>query len=743
MDGKFETHRGVYGAPTFPPDWPMPPGVIASPAINYNQSTSGSSNTDPAGNQMYFNGRAPQTHGSVGNLPLRQSPQQMIVDNPKQAGLNGSLSRQRISQREGSVQPPTHESLGSLQKSVVEDPVQMEQPFRDPSQMPIYKLTVDLIKTYKGINEKYYNRKMRRRPQDAPATGASAPKTNVPPNHLSGQNQNNIQPLHFDRRISKNIQVAHPQQQQQPLASTMAQSVTSLQTENVGQTNNLQSSIGQQSYQAPSLSQQNAQNHSKQWPTPSKYKTASSAKPRSEKDTAPQPADIDSANYDDENHDYIIRLGEMFNYRYKIEQTIGKGSFGQVAKAYDTVEEEYVAIKIIKNKKAFFDQAQIEIHLLEMMNSHSSESKNCVVKLKGHFTWRNHLCLVFELLSYNLYDLLRNTNFRGVSLHLTRKFGQQLSNTLHFLSRPELQIIHCDLKPENVLLCYPKRSAIKIIDFGSSCQYGNRIYQYIQSRFYRSPEILLGITYGMPIDMWSLGCILVEMHTGEPLFPGNSEFDQMMKIVEVLGMPSKYILDSAPKTRKFFEKDEAGDYHCRRHREMKLYKPPGSRSLNDIIGVSAGGPQGRRLGESGHSFEDYVIFVDLITKMLQYDPHQRITPLNACRHPFLLKQVNDDAQKIPHSNSQNQWLTRREAPHRPSSPKILRNRQEQLITNQMDENPTHIEYRGDGNPVATAVLPLLEANQNISQQTQSVGGSQGQNDAIGNVATTENSNGLI
>lgn len=106
---------------------------------------------------------------------------------------------------------------------------------------------------------------------------------------------------------------------------------------------------------------------------------------------------------------------------------------------------------------------------------------------------------------------------------------------------------------------------------------------------------------------------------------------------------------------------------------MKLYKPPGSRSLNDIIGVSTGGPQGRRLGESGHSFEDYVIFVDLIAKMLQYDPHQRITPLNACRHPFLLKQVNDEAQKIPHNNSQNnQWLTRRELPNRPSSPKNLR-----------------------------------------------------------------------
>lgn len=110
----------------------------------------------------------------------------------------------------------------------------------------------------------------------------------------------------------------------------------------------------------------------------------------------------------------------------------------------------------------------------------SLDNANCLfsfvaVKLKRHFMWRNHLCLVFELLSYNLYDLLRNTNFRGVSLNLTRKFAQQLCTALLFLSTPELNIIHCDLKPENILLCNPKRSAIKIVDFGSSCQLGQRV----------------------------------------------------------------------------------------------------------------------------------------------------------------------------------------------------------------------------------------------------------------------------
>uniref|UniRef100_A0A183DGP7 Dual-specificity kinase n=1 Tax=Gongylonema pulchrum TaxID=637853 RepID=A0A183DGP7_9BILA len=127
-------------------------------------------------------------------------------------------------------------------------------------------------------------------------------------------------------------------------------------------------------------------------------------------------------------------LTGAFLCRYQIERHLGKGSFGQVAKAYDTVEQQDVAIKIIKNKKPFHDQAQIEIRLLEMMNSQESESKHYVVKLKSHFIWRNHLCLVFELLSYNLYDLLRNTDFHGVSLNLTRKFGQQVCFCFYFLS---------------------------------------------------------------------------------------------------------------------------------------------------------------------------------------------------------------------------------------------------------------------------------------------------------------------
>ncbi|KAL1138414.1 hypothetical protein AAG570_008478, partial [Ranatra chinensis] len=347
--------------------------------------------------------------------------------------------------------------------------------------------------------------------------------------------------------------------------------------------------------------------------------------------------------YDDENHDYIIKNGEKFLDRYEIDSLIGKGSFGQVVKALDHEEQCHVAIKIIKNKKPFLNQAQIEVKLLEMMNKADVDNKYYIVRLKRHFMWRNHLCLVFELLSYNLYDLLRNTNFRGVSLNLTRKFAQQLCTALLFLSTPELNIIHCDLKPENILLCNPKRSAIKIVDFGSSCQLGQRIYQYIQSRFYRSPEVLLGIPYDLAIDMWSLGCILVEMHTGEPLFSGANEVDQMNKIVEVLGMPPKHLLDQSHKARKYFDKIAGGDgsYVLRKPRDVKKYRSAGSRRLHDILGVETGGPGGRRLGEPGHSVSDYLKFKDLIYRMLDFDPKTRVTPYYALQHNFFKRTADE------------------------------------------------------------------------------------------------------
>ncbi|KAH8851542.1 Dual specificity tyrosine-phosphorylation-regulated kinase 1B [Schistosoma japonicum] len=341
----------------------------------------------------------------------------------------------------------------------------------------------------------------------------------------------------------------------------------------------------------------------------------------------------------DSNYDYIVRPGEVWMGQYLINNLIGKGSFGQVMKAHDCISNEDVAIKIIKNKRAFTNQAQVEIRLLREMNHFVEEAaetgkepppgSNLIVRLLTHFTFRGHLCLVFELLSYNLYDLLRNTNFHGVSLGLTRKFAQQLCCALDFLSRPELQIIHCDLKPENILLVNPKRSTIKLVDFGSSCHMNEKIYQYIQSRYYRSPDVLLGLDYTMSIDMWSLGCILVELHTGEPLFAGQNEVGQMMKIIEVLGMPPRLLLEKSRRWHVFFERTADRTYVPK-----AACQQPGSRRLSEILGVNTGGPRGRRLHESGHTPMDYSIFLEFVLRMLTFDPARRISPAAALGHRF-------------------------------------------------------------------------------------------------------------
>ncbi|CAH8457495.1 unnamed protein product [Heterobilharzia americana] len=357
----------------------------------------------------------------------------------------------------------------------------------------------------------------------------------------------------------------------------------------------------------------------------------------------------------DSNYDYIVRPGEVWMGQYLINSLIGKGSFGQVMKAHDCISNEDVAIKIIKNKRAFTNQAQVEIRLLREMNHYVEEAaaagkepppgSNLIVRLLTHFTFRGHLCLVFELLSYNLYDLLRNTNFHGVSLGLTRKFAQQLCCALDFLSRPELQIIHCDLKPENILLVNPKRSTIKLVDFGSSCHMNEKIYQYIQSRYYRSPDVLLGLDYTMSIDMWSLGCILVELHTGEPLFAGQNEVGQMMKIIEVLGMPPRLLLEKSRRWHVFF-----GRTVDRTYVPKAACQQPGSRRLSEILGVNTGGPRGRRLHESGHTPMDYSIFLEFVLRMLTFDPVRRISPAAALAHRFFRRpNTNNVCGNSPHS----------------------------------------------------------------------------------------------
>ncbi|KAJ5584582.1 uncharacterized protein N7459_004382 [Penicillium hispanicum] len=316
--------------------------------------------------------------------------------------------------------------------------------------------------------------------------------------------------------------------------------------------------------------------------------------------------------YDDDRGDYNIVIGDHLAYRYEVVDVLGKGSFGQVVRCVDHKTGALVAVKIIRNKKRFHQQALIEVNLLRKLKDWDPERRHSVVNFVENFYFRGHLCISTELLGINLYEFIKAHDFRGFSLKLIRRFTKQMLSSLVLLHAKK--VIHCDLKPENILLVHPLNSEIRVIDFGSSCFENEKVYTYIQSRFYRSPEVILGMSYGMPIDMWSVGCILAELFTGYPIFPGENEQEQLACIMEVFGPPEKHLIEKSTRKKLFFD---------------SLGKPR--------LTVSS---KGRRRRPSSKELRqalkcDDEAFLDFITRCLRWDPARRLTPHDALKHEFI------------------------------------------------------------------------------------------------------------
>lgn len=337
--------------------------------------------------------------------------------------------------------------------------------------------------------------------------------------------------------------------------------------------------------------------------------------------------------FDDASGSYIHVAHDHIAYRYEMLKVIGKGSFGSVIRAFDHKNMQNVALKMVRNEKRFHQQAQTEINILKHLRQKDVNNTMNVVHMFEHFIFRDHTCITFELLSLNLYELTRKNKFAGFSIHLVRRFAYSILKCLEALN--ENKIIHCDLKPENVLLKQQSRSGIKVIDFGSSCFENERIHSYIQSRFYRSPETILGAKYGMPIDMWSLGCILAELATGHPLLPGEDEGDQLACIIELLNMPPASLLQQAKPCRvKQFISSKGYPRYC----ATELL--PSGRLI--LLGGKSGrgkprGPPGSRTWTQALGGCDDMNFIDFVRRCLEWDPQVRMTPAMALRHPWLVR----------------------------------------------------------------------------------------------------------
>jgi dual specificity tyrosine-phosphorylation-regulated kinase 2/3/4 len=341
-----------------------------------------------------------------------------------------------------------------------------------------------------------------------------------------------------------------------------------------------------------------------------------------------------NCGYDDEQGSYKHTPHDHIAYRYEVLKIIGKGSFGQVIKVLDHKTQELVALKMVRNEKRFHRQAQEEIRILEQLKKQDKDNAMNVVHMLEQFTFRNHICIIFELLSINLYELIKKNKFQGFSLQLVKKFAHSMLQCLDVLYKNK--IIHCDLKPENVLLKQQGRSGIKIIDFGSSCYEHQRIYTYIQSRFYRAPEVILGAKYGMSIDMWSFGCILAEMLTGYPLFAGEDEGDQLACIMEVCGVPPDKLLETSKRARNFISSKGYPRYCAVQVDANGKIELMGGRSKR---GKPRGPPGSKSLKAALKGCDDE-LFIDFMKKCFDWDPATRLTPALALRHQWLYKSIS-------------------------------------------------------------------------------------------------------
>ncbi|KAK9446892.1 uncharacterized protein V1518DRAFT_422896 [Limtongia smithiae] len=335
--------------------------------------------------------------------------------------------------------------------------------------------------------------------------------------------------------------------------------------------------------------------------------------------------------FDDERGDYKVVVGDHLAYRYEVVSLLGKGSFGQVLRCIDHKTGNPVALKIIRNKSRFHSQALVEIKILKNLTEWDPDDTHHLVRAIHNFYFRGHLCISTELLSLNLYEFVTENEFRGLPVTITRRITKQLLSSLCLLQRQS--VIHCDLKPENILLSSPNSADVKVIDFGSSCFENDRIFTYIQSRFYRSPEVILGLQYGLPIDMWSLGCIVAELHIGCPLFPGENEQEQLGCIMEVLGPPEPYIVDRSSRRHLFFDANG---------RPRVVVSSKGRRRI----------PNTKSLSLACRSTDP--AFLDFIAACLQWDPSKRLKPDDAVLHPYITgKKLERPTVELPMTRTYN------------------------------------------------------------------------------------------
>ncbi|XP_072765658.1 serine/threonine-protein kinase Doa isoform X6 [Anoplolepis gracilipes] len=345
---------------------------------------------------------------------------------------------------------------------------------------------------------------------------------------------------------------------------------------------------------------------------------------------SPRPPSVE----DDEDGHLVYQSGDILANRYKVLTTLGEGTFGKVVKVKDLQMDHVMALKIIKNVEKYREAAKLEINALEKIAAKDPEGQHLCVKMLDWFNYHGHMCIAFEMLGLSVFDFLRDNCYQPYPLEHVRHMGYQLCYAVKFLH--DNKLTHTDLKPENILFVDSdydstynnkklflfkrrdmrrvKRTDIRLIDFGSATFDHEHHSTIVSTRHYRAPEVILELGWSQPCDVWSIGCILFELYLGITLFQTHDNREHLAMMERILGtIPHR--MARKTKTKYFYhgkldwdDKSSAGRYVRDNCKPLHRYM------LSDD--------------------EEHRQLFDLVQRMLEYEPSQRLTLKDALTHQF-------------------------------------------------------------------------------------------------------------
>lgn len=383
----------------------------------------------------------------------------------------------------------------------------------------------------------------------------------------------------------------------------------------------------------------------------SMQKEAQTQKPMDQTNNAARKAN--QHDIDDSEGYYLTRNGEKIGHQgeYTVLGSLGRGVFSTVVLCtvdpeacdnnsktqLDAGKGKKVAIKMIRNNASMKRAGQQEIALLEKIRSLPAKN-TYLIQLLDHFEHRKHLCMVFEPMKLNLREVLHQYGKNvGLNLRGVRIYAKQLFTALSFLSK--LNVVHADFKLDNILVS-EKLGLLKLCDFGSAFYQDDPSLEptpYLVSRYYRAPEIILGLKYTKKVDVWALACCLFELFTGKILFRGDTNNEMLALMQRTKGRFTSKMLRKHLTSYLILHKVPHFDPSTYKFRELSwdsltnelvtktvvvLDKPVETVSTKVLKKDTAKGEDGREIK----------LFANLVDQCLALDPQKRTSPEEALKH---------------------------------------------------------------------------------------------------------------